>query len=65
MQAPLVSTCFGGPLVSEDRAVMERHQMAVYCYTRGSEETHNYYAPLKKLKSFPKALLQAQNLELQ
>lgn len=57
LQAPLVSAYFGGPLVSEDRTVAERHQMTVDCYTRGWEETHNCYGPAPpKIKSFPKAL---------
>lgn len=66
MQAALVSTCFGGYLVSEDRAVVERHQMAVILLHQGLRGNTSFcYAPLKKLKSFPKALLQAQNIELQ
>lgn len=44
---------------------LRRCQMTVYCYTRGSEETHNCYVLPKKPKSSPKSPLQAQSVELQ
>lgn len=44
LQAPLVSACFGGPLVSEDRAVLER------CQTAQRKHTIAMHPPPKKKK---------------